>query len=99
MGDSSPSINITADVLEYAVQKFLGLFGKDCESKELASWFKSLQQTALAQTARVYCVGMRNPLPFDTIYQSNRILVSPDENDPVDEESSFSYGDRVSRSI
>jgi len=99
MGDSAPSINITADAIEYAEQKFLKLFGQDCESKELANWFKSLQQTACTQTASVYCVGMRSPLPFDSIYQPSRILVSPDENEPVDAESSFAHEDRVSRSI
>jgi hypothetical protein len=99
MGDSAPSINISADAIEYAGQKFLRLFGQDSESKELANWFKGLQQTALTQTASVYCLGMRKPLPFDSIYQPNRISVNPDENDPVDAESSFAYEDRVSRSI
>jgi hypothetical protein len=99
MGDSTPSLNITAEAIEYAEQKFLRLFGQDHESKELANWFKGLQQTALTQTASVHCLGMRNPLPFDSIYQPNRILVSPDENEPVDAESSFAYEDRVSRSI
>jgi len=99
MGDSAPSINITADAIEYLEQKFLRLFGQDRESKELANWFKGLQQTALAQTASVHCLGMRNPLPFDSIYQPNRILISPDENEPVDVESSFAHEDRVSRSI
>jgi hypothetical protein len=99
MGDSAPSINITADAIEYAEQKFLRLFGQDQESKELAKWFKGLQQTALTQTASVHCLGMRNPVPFDSIYQPNRILVNPDENEPVDADSSFAYEDRVSRSI
>ncbi len=99
MGDLAPNINITADTIEYAQQKFLRLFGKDSESKELANWFKSLQRTALIQTASVNCLGMRNPLPFDSIYQPNRILVSPDENEPVDVETAFVHEDRVSRSI
>ena len=99
MGDSGPSINITADAIEYAVQKFLKLVGQDRESKELTDWFKGLQQTAFAQTSSVHCLGMRNPVPFDSIYQPNRILVSPDENAPVDAESSFAHEDRVSRSI
>jgi hypothetical protein len=93
------SVNISADALEFAEQKFLRLFGKDSESKALITWFKGLQQTALVQTAIVHCVGMRNPLPFDSIYQPNRILVSPNENEPVDAESSFAHQDRVSRSI
>src|SRR5580704_14129994 len=98
MGDSGLSVNITADALEYAEQKFMGLFGKDAASKELAAWFKVLQQTALTQTAWMQCLGMRTPLPFDGIYQPNRILVSPDENE-LDAESSFAHEDRVSRSI
>jgi hypothetical protein len=99
MGDSGASINITADAIEYAEQKFLGLFGQDRESKELTNWFRQLQQTALTQTASVYCLGMRAPVPFDSIYQPNRILVNPDEDEPADTESSFAYQDRVSRSI
>ena len=80
MGDAGSSINITAsaDALEYGVQKFLKLFGKDLETVELTSWFRSLQETALIQTATVKCLGMRNPLPFDTIYQPTRLLVGPD---------------------
>jgi hypothetical protein len=93
------SFNINADAIEFAEQKFLKLFGKDTESKALATWFKGLQQTALAQTANVHCVGMRKPLPFDSIYQPNRILVGPNENEPVDAEFSFTHQDRVSRSI
>jgi hypothetical protein len=99
MADSGASINITADALQYAEQKFLGLFGKDAESKELANWFKGLQQTALAQTESVYCIGMRKPVPFDSIYQPNRVLVSSGDDEAVDAESSFAFEDRVSRSI
>jgi hypothetical protein len=99
MGDSVPAINITADAIEYAEQKFLRLFGQDHESKETANWFKGLHQTALTQTASVHCLGMRNPLPFDSIYQPNRIFVGPDENEPVGAGSTFAYEDRVSRSI
>jgi len=99
MGDLSPSLNITEGAIEYAEQKFLRLFGQDSESKELAKWFKGLQQTALAQTASVNCLGMRTPLPFDSIYQPNRILVCLDENEAVDGASSFAHEDRVSRSI
>jgi hypothetical protein len=99
MGDSGLSIDVTRGAIEYAEQKFLRLFGKDAESKELANWFKGLQQTALSQTAWVHCLGMRSPLPFESIYQPNRILVSLDENEPVDAESSFAYENRVSRSI
>jgi hypothetical protein len=98
MGDSGPSINITADALEYAGQKFLKLFGKDHESIQLASWFKGLQATALTQTATVHCLGMRNPLPFDSIYQPTRLLVGPDEGEMLPKES-YAWDDWVSRSI
>jgi len=87
MGDSAPATNITADAIEYAEQKFLRLLGKDRESKELANWFRGLQRTALSQTASVSCLGMRKPVPSDSIYQPNRVLVSPDENEPLDAES------------
>jgi hypothetical protein len=67
MGDSGLTINISADALEYGEQKFLRLFGQDHENKELTNWFRGLQQTALTQTASVRCLGMRNPLTFDSI--------------------------------
>jgi hypothetical protein len=98
MGDSGASINITADALEYGLQKFLKLFGKDAESAELAEWFKGLQSTALKQTASVQCLGMRNPLPFDSIYQPTRVIVGPDEDEALPTES-YAWDDRVSRSI
>jgi len=97
MGDSGPTFNISADALEYGEQKFLRLFGKDHESKELRNWFKELQNTALMQTATVHCVGMRNPLPFDNVYQPTRLLVGPDDSDLLGE--SYAWGDKVSRSI
>jgi hypothetical protein len=99
MGDSVPSINITADALEYAEQKFLRLFGKDHESLQLSSWFKGLQETALTQTSTVHCLGMRSPLPFDSIYQPIRLLVGSDDTDVVTAESAYAWEDRVSRSI
>ena len=97
MGDSGLSIDVTRGAIEYAEQKFLRLIGQDAESKELANWFRSLHQTALSQTAWMPCLGMRDPLPFEGIYQPNRIFVCPDENE-VDAEYSFAQ-DRVSRSI
>jgi hypothetical protein len=41
---------------------------------------------------------MRSPLPFERIYQPNRLLVCPDENE-VDAGSSLAHEDWVSRSI
>src|SRR5438093_1507484 len=96
MGDSGVSINL-GDALPYAEQKFLKLFGKDAETVQLAEWFKRLQATALTQTAAVQCLGMRNPLPFDSIYQPTRLIVGPEENDSSTE--SYAWDDRVSRSI
>jgi|SRR5579864_538744 len=97
MGDAS--INISADALEFASQKFLKLFGKDQESTELASWFKGLQQTAHALTMTVQCLGMRRPLPFDTVYQPTRLLVGPDDSDCLVDDSQFAWESRASRSI
>lgn len=99
MGDSGPTINFSADALEFAEQKFLKLFGRDYENVELARWFKVLQQTALTQTATVYCLGMRTPLAFDSVYQATRLLVTPDKVEMLSAESSYVWEDKVSRSI
>jgi hypothetical protein len=88
--------NVSA-ALSRAEEKFLELFGNDDESAELTEWFERLQTTALTQTASVQCLGMRKPLPFDNVYQPTRVIVAPDEDDATTE--SYSYGDRVSRSI
>ncbi len=98
MGDPGVSLNVSADALQYAEQKFLKLFGKDDESKQLAEWFRSLHQTALVQTSAVHCVGMRNPLPFESIYQPNRVLVAPDE-DRTSPTESYTWENKASRSI
>ena len=97
MGDAS--INITADALEYAEQKFLKLFGKDQGSTELKGWFRGLQQTAHTLAASVHCLGMRRPLPFDSIYQPTRLLVARDSGEASAEASSFAWENKVSRSI
>jgi hypothetical protein len=97
MGDAS--INITADALEYAEQKFLKLFGKDQGSTELKGWFMGLQQTAHTLAASVHCLGMRRPLPFDSIYQPTRLLVGRDRGEASAEASSYAWEDKVSRSI
>jgi hypothetical protein len=83
--------------LSCAQEKFLRLFGADDEGDNLGEWFQRLQDTALTQTASVQCLGMRNPLPFDKIYQSTRVIIAPDENEAA--VGSYAYGDRVSRSI
>ena len=88
--------NVSA-ALSRAEEKFLELFGNDDEGTGLTGWFERLQTTALMQTASVQCLGMRKPLPFDNIYQPTRVIVAPDEDDATAE--SYSYGDRVSRSI
>jgi hypothetical protein len=89
--------NVTA-ALSCAEEKFLQLFGGDNEGEQLADWFNRLQATALTQTTSVQCLGMRNPLPFDSIYQPTRIIVASDE-EYSSAGSSFAWGDRVSRSI
>ena len=83
--------------LSSAQEKFLRLFGDDGEGEKLAGWFQRLQDTALTQTASVQCLGMRNPLPFDKIYQPTRVIVAPDEDETT--AGAYAYSDRVSRSI
>jgi len=95
--DDSLNVNVSADTLMYLEQRFLKLFDKDYDSVQMREWFKILQTTALAQTEFVQCLGMRNPLPFDAIYQPTRLIVGPEEGDLVYE--SYAWDDRVSRSI
>jgi hypothetical protein len=94
MGDSGPSVNLSADALDYLGQKFLKLFGKDNESVQRASWFRGLQETALTQTATVHCVSMRKPLSFDSVYQPTRLLVETDEGEVLPT-GSYAWDDRV----
>ena len=98
MGDGGGITISLGDSLPYLEQRFLGLFGRDAESKELAEWFKAIQKTAIMLTANVQCLGMKNPVPFDSIYQPTRLIVGPDPDDSTKRES-FAYADRVSRSI
>jgi hypothetical protein len=98
MGDGGGITISLGDSLPYLEQRFLGLFGRDAESKELAEWFKAIQKTAIMLTANVQCLGMKNPVPFDSIYQPTRLIVGPDPEDSTKRES-FAYADRVSRSI
>jgi hypothetical protein len=74
MGDSI-KIDV-AGVLVYAEQRMWEFFGKDPASLELAKWFKELQATAFELASSVQCVGMREPVPFDKIYQPTRLLLT-----------------------
>jgi hypothetical protein len=78
--------------------KFLKLFGADSQVLELADWFKRLQDTALTQTAFVQCLGMRRPIPFDSIYRPTRVIAASDQ-DELGNGESFAWDNRVSRSI
>ncbi len=98
MSDLGPTINVSADALEYLTQKFLKLFGRDDDSLQLGDWFRALQTTALKQTEDVKCVGMRTPLSFDNIYQPTRLLVGADPDEASSTES-YAHSDKVSRSI
>jgi hypothetical protein len=95
MSDMGVNISL-ADTLPYLEQRFLSIFGKDAESTELASWFKSIQTTATQMTAGVQCVGMQRPIPFHGIYQPTRLIVKGRLSDAGE---SFSYEDRAGRSI
>src|SRR5437867_3040393 len=74
MGDSI-KIDL-GSALPYAEQRMWEILGKDPSSRELADWFKSLQATAVTQAAVVQCVGMRQPVPFEKIYQPTRLLLT-----------------------
>src|SRR5271157_2289206 len=93
MGDVTISLG---DSLPYLEQKFLGIFGKDAESRELATWFKMLQTTAAKLAAEVQCVGMQRPIPFQHIYQPTRLVIKGRVSNATE---SFSYQDRTARSI
>jgi len=95
MGDMGVNINL-ADTLPYLEQRFLGIFGKDAETTELTTWFKSIQTTAAKTTAGVQCVGMQRPIPFHGIYQPTRLIVRGQLSDAGE---SFSYENRAARSI
>lgn len=97
MGDGGITISL-GEALPYLEQRFFKLFGQDAENRELKEWFQGLQKTALAQTASVQCLGMRDPVPFPDIYQPTRLIVSPDPDAATSEES-FHFENRLSRSI
>lgn len=99
MDESLPSINIPPETIEYGLQKLLGLFGKDGQSRELVAWFKELQETAIRQTSTVHCLGMRTPLAFSSIYQPTRLIVARDPGDDGPREEGYAWTDRVSSSM
>ena len=94
MGDVSVSFG---DCLPYLEQRFRELIGKDPASLETAAWFASLQETAMVQAARVYCVGMHSPLPFESIYQPTRLRVAGAEE--ASRSESFYHEDDAIRSM
>jgi hypothetical protein len=49
MGDSGSIISINADALEYGLQKFLKLFGKDRANAELTEWFTVIRRSHTRQ--------------------------------------------------
>jgi hypothetical protein len=86
------------DALPYFEEKFLRLIGKDHETEDLKSWFRSLQTTALEQTAFVKCVGMQRAIPFENIYQPTRLYLGPEAVEKVVSRS-YAHHNRVSRSL
>src|SRR5438034_735187 len=90
-------------VLAYAEQRIWELLGKDPASLELAEWFKSLQGTALSQSSVVQCIGMREPVPFEKIYQPTRLLLTGTGDDftkpTLAEQESSAFQNRAAQSI
>ncbi|HEY0758631.1 MAG TPA: hypothetical protein VGD59_05170 [Acidisarcina sp.] len=71
------SDGVTFDVgraYPYIEQRVLQIIGKDAASTEERDWLKSLHETAVNQTSRVQCVGMANPVPFESIYQPTHLF-------------------------
>lgn len=90
------SIKVDESALYYLEEKAKKVFGKDEASLEAASWLSGLQNTALAQTCSVQCVGMHKPVLFDDIYQPTTLLI---KGVPQRRQETYAYEDRVSRSI
>jgi hypothetical protein len=97
MGDMRISIDL-GDTLPYLEQRFLQLIGKDRTNNDTASWFSSLQRTAILQASHVQCIGMHRPLLLREIYQPTRLKVRGPTNSREKLES-FPHQDKVSRSI
>ena len=92
-------ININlGDILPYLEQRFLQLIGKDRASTEIASWFSTLQKTAMLQASQVKCIGMHCPLPLAEIYQPTRLKVKGLSGNR-ERGQSFPRQDKISRSI
>lgn len=84
--------------MPYLEQRFLQLIGKDRTNNDTASWFSSLQRTAILQASHVQCIGMHRPLLLREIYQPTRLKVRGPTNSREKLES-FPHQDKVSRSI
>jgi hypothetical protein len=98
MENSGVTVSVGSDLLLYFEQRLLKMFGKDYDSVELANWFKGLQTSAFVQTSTVQILGMRNPLPFESLYQPTRLIVDPEPED-LRESQAYAWSDRTSVSI
>jgi hypothetical protein len=94
-------ININfGDTLPYLEQKFLGLFGRDAATQELKEWFRKVQTTAIQLTQNIQCVGMRRPVPFESIYQPTHLrLTAMAERFEGEDVRPHEYANRTARSI
>jgi hypothetical protein len=92
------SDGVTFDVggaYPYIEQRVLQIFGKDAASAAERDWLKSLHETAAHQASRVQCVGMANPVPFETIYQPTHLFRKGIRRTSTE----FAYGSRTQRSF
>ena len=70
---------ITFDIgsaVPYLVDSVLSLFGKDVDSRQWQSTLDRLARLSAQQASHVQCVGMREPIPIQDIYQPLGICVS-----------------------
>lgn len=49
--------------------RFLSIFGKDADTKELKRWLEERTRIAFLQSRDVQCIGMHNPVLLSDIYQ------------------------------
>jgi hypothetical protein len=85
-----------ASALTYLEEKGKSFFERDAKSLEAVSWLSGLQNTALALTRVVQCVGMHKPVPFDDIYQPTSLVI---KGAPQKRQETYAYDNRLSRSI
>jgi hypothetical protein len=92
-----------AGVLVYAEQRIRELLGKDAATQEHRDWFNRLRASTLKLCETVQCLSMREPVPFEKIYQPTRLLLTGSGDEFVTpsfaEQDASDYQNRAAQSI